>query len=125
MPGDRDTGPGWLAGARISVLMGGLGKGVALAARDAAAPARAARGLGNIGGGAATAEQALKSATQWLGEGYKEISPGVFRSADNTRQFRMTPNDLLDKKIGPHVHFEAIGPNGRTIIENSHVLIRQ
>jgi hypothetical protein len=48
----------------------------------------------------------------------------VFRSADNLRQFRMTADDLLDTKIGQHVHFEAIGPNGRTIIENSHVLIR-
>jgi RHS repeat-associated protein len=124
MPGDPDTGPGWLAGARVGVLLGGLGKGVGLAARDASGVARVARGLGDIGGGAATAEEALTAATKWLGEGYREVAPGVFRSADNARQFRMTTSDLLDAKIGPHVHFEAIAPNGRTIIENSHVLLR-
>ena len=30
---------------------------------------------------------------------------------------------LADPKLGPHVHFEAIGPDGHTIVENSHVLI--
>lgn len=84
----------------------------------------AAKGLGNIGGGATTASQALGNAERWLGSGYKEISPGVFRSADNTRQFRMTTSDLIDPKQGPHVHFETIGPNGRTITENSHVCIK-
>jgi hypothetical protein len=79
------------------------------------------KGFGNIGGGATTAENALGQAQKWLGPGYKEIAPGVYRSADNTRQFRMTVSDLTDLKQGPHVHFEAIGPDGRTIIENSHV----
>lgn len=79
------------------------------------------KGLGNIGGGATTAEQALGQAQKWLGQSYEEIAPGVYRSADNTRQFRMTVSDLTDLNQGPHVHFEAIGPDGRTIIENSHV----
>jgi RHS repeat-associated protein len=78
-------------------------------------------GFGNIGGGATTAENALGRAQKWLGQGYKEIAPGVYRSADNTLQFRMTVSDLTDLKQGPHVHFEAIGPDGHTIIENSHV----
>ena len=78
----------------------------------------------NVDGGAATAELALKSGASWLGKGYREISPGVFRSANNKRQFRMTTSDLLDKKLGPHVHFEAIGKDGREILENSHVRIR-
>jgi hypothetical protein len=82
------------------------------------------KGFGNIGGGATTAENALGQAQKWLGEGYKEIAPGVYRSADNARQFRMTVSDLTDLKQGPHVHFEAIGSDGRTIIENSHVGIR-
>jgi hypothetical protein len=33
----------------------------------------------------------------------------------------MTASDLLDPVQGPHVHFEVLGPDGRTIIENSHV----
>jgi len=41
--------------------------------------------------------------------------------ADNTRQFRMTTSDLSDVRQGVHVHFESIGPDGRTITENSHV----
>lgn len=36
----------------------------------------------------------------------------------------MTTSDLLDKKQGPHIHFEAIGKDGREILENSHVRIR-
>lgn len=79
------------------------------------------RGFGNIAGGATTAENALTQAQRWLGHGYNEIAPGIYRSADNTRQFRMTASDLTDLKQGPHVHFEAIGTDGRTIIENSHI----
>jgi hypothetical protein len=75
----------------------------------------------NVGGGAATAANALKQAEKWLGPGYKEISPGVYRSAGGTRQFRITDSDLLDPRQGPHVHFESIGPDGRIIEENSHV----
>lgn len=81
------------------------------------------KGFGNIGGGITTVESALGNAQKWLGPGYKEIAPGVYRSADNTRQFRMTVSDLTDSRQGPHVHFEAISPDGRTIIENSHVAI--
>lgn len=75
----------------------------------------------NVGGGEATPEQVLDAAEKYLGPGYKEISPGVFRSADRTNQFRMTDSDLTDPKQGPHVHFEYIGPDGKQIIENSHV----
>lgn len=82
------------------------------------------RGLGDIAGGSATVEQALKGAERWLGSGYREIAPGVFRSADDARQFRMRTGDLTDPKIGAHVHFESIAPNGRTIVENAHVIIR-
>jgi RHS repeat-associated protein len=81
------------------------------------------RGLGNVDGGTATARQAVEAAEKWLGPGYKEIVPGVFRSADDTKQFRMTTSDLTDTRIGPHVHFESIASDGRTIVENSHVKI--
>lgn len=83
------------------------------------------RGLGNISGGIAKVEDALAGALRWLGVSYKEIDPGVFRSTvDPSRQFRMTTNDLLSPKQGPHVHFESVGPDGRTIVENSHVIIK-
>jgi hypothetical protein len=78
--------------------------------------------FGNVpGGGPIPADQALENATQYLGPGYREIAPGVSRSADNLRQFRMTTSDLTDPTQGPHVHYESVGPDGRTITENSHV----
>jgi len=80
---------------------------------------KVAKGLGNISGGSTTANQALKAAEGWLGGGYKEIAPGVYRSADNTRQFRMTDKDIVQQEV----HFEAIGPDGREIIENAHIKI--
>jgi RHS repeat-associated protein len=92
-------------------------------AAEAGAGAVNTAGYGNIGGGATTAENALTQANKWLGPGSKEIAPGVFRSADGTRQFRMTGSDLTGAHgdIGSHVHFESIGSDGRTITENSHV----
>jgi hypothetical protein len=77
----------------------------------------------NVAGGTATVRQVLKGADRWLGKGYKEIASGVFRSADGRRQFRMRTSDLLDPRQGPHVHFESIGLDGRTRLENSHVLL--
>lgn len=78
-------------------------------------------GHGNVGGGKAKVGEVLSGALKWLGNGYKEIKRGVFRSADGSRQFRMKAGDLADPKQGPHVHFEAVGPDGRKIVENSHV----
>lgn len=79
--------------------------------------------LKNVPGGVASASEALQGAERWLGEGYRELDEGVFRSADGTRQFRMTTHDLTDAKQGAHVHFETIGPNGKTV-QNSHVTIQ-
>jgi len=81
------------------------------------------RGLGNITHqGPLSPDTALQSATSWLGGEYREIAPGVFRSADGLRQFRMTATDLLGAHgdIGAHIHFEALSPAGR-VIENLHV----
>lgn len=83
----------------------------------------ATRAYGNISGGSTTARNALKQADRYLGPGYREIAPGVYRSSDGTRQFRMTGSDLRDPRQGPHVHFESVGPDGRTITESSHVTI--
>ncbi len=85
-------------------------------------PGRAPNGFGNIRGGEMTVAEALSTAEKWQGQGYKEIAPGVFRSADGARQFRMTDADILFQGSGgPHVHFESIDPGGRTILENSRV----
>jgi RHS repeat-associated protein len=70
------------------------------------------QGVRNVDSGSATFSKALRTAEEWLGPGYREIDSGVFRSADNQRQFRITSGD--------HVNFEAIAPDG-THIENSHV----
>jgi len=81
-------------------------------------------GLGNVSGGSATVGEALDGAVRWLGDKYRQIRSGVFRSADGTRQFRMRTGDLTDPRQGSHVHFESIGPDGRKIVENSHVQIK-
>jgi hypothetical protein len=48
----------------------------------------------------------LDLAESFLGDGYKQIDSGVFRSEDGTRQVRFTENDLTDKR-GPHLNFET------------------
>lgn len=81
--------------------------------------------MGDIGShGPVSPEVALRSAERWLGAGYREIAPGVFRSADGLRQFRMTARDMLPTHgdIGPHVHFEALDAAGG-VIENLHLAV--
>lgn len=72
--------------------------------------------------GGLKADAALRVASSYLGRGYRELAPGVYRSADGLRQFRMTTADLTGAHgaIGPHVHFEALNQAGR-VIENLHV----
>jgi hypothetical protein len=89
----------------------------------AAPKASTTNGFGNIGShGPVSPATALAGAEKFLGAGYKEIAPGIFRSADGLRQFRMTPRDLLPThgNIGPHVHFEALNKAGQ-VIENLHL----
>jgi len=104
-------------------------RGVAAVARAGVATTRATagtlRGLGNIGShDVVDAGVALGFGAKWLGAGYKEIAPGVFRSADGLRQFRMTNADTLGRhgNIGPHVHFEALNDVGR-VVENLHLRV--
>jgi len=72
-----------------------------------------------------TAEKGLEIGERFLGTGYKEIAPGVFRSSDNLRQFRMTDADILGKhgKIGPHFNFEILDASGN-FLKNYHMPIR-
>jgi len=75
----------------------------------------------------------LDAAVEHLGKGYKEIAPGVFKSADGNRMVRMTDSDLA--KTGnhagaPHMNFETgrtvTKPNGKEQFisrENKHIFV--
>ncbi len=77
--------------------------------------------------------KALDAAADHLGPGYKEIAPGVFKSADGKRLVRMTDSDLA--KAGnhagaPHMNFETgttvTKPNGKESFvssENKHIFL--
>ena len=72
-------------------------------------------------------DDALEAAVDFLGKGYREVSPGRFLSGDGMRQVRMQPGDLAgDHGAGPHMNFETWLPDpqrpGRKIRdENIHV----
>ena len=72
-----------------------------------------------------TANRGLAIAERFLGKGYTEIAPGVYRSADGLRQFRMTTADILGThgKIGPHFNFEILNSSGN-VVKNYHMPIR-
>jgi RHS repeat-associated protein len=88
--------------------------------------ARRSGGFGNIGShGPMSEEEALRNGINWLGPGYREVGrrgSGVFRSANNQRQFRITEADISGGHgpLGPHVHFEVLNSEGM-IIENLHI----
>ena len=90
-----------------------LGAGVAEAAQ-----------IGNMDSHSPIApEIALSQATKWLGNGYREIAPGVFRSLDGLRQFRMTISDITGAHGGvAHVNFETLNAAGK-VTENLHLPI--
>ena len=111
-------------GAKRDGALAGAGAVVGkLGAKNGVPNASTVKGFGNIGShGPVSPATALAGAEKFLGAGYKEIAPGIFRSADGLRQFRMTPRDLLPThgNIGPHVHFEALDKAGK-VIENLHL----
>ncbi|RYY47078.1 MAG: RHS repeat-associated core domain-containing protein [Chitinophagaceae bacterium] len=74
---------------------------------------------------ARTAERGLEIGERFLRKGYDEIAPGVFRSSDGFRQFRMTDSDILGKhgKIGPHFNFEVLDAQGN-FLKNYHMPIK-
>src|SRR5207302_1712179 len=71
--------------------------------------------------GKATVSEGLTAGEEWLGAGYREIASGVFRSADNLRQFRMTDSDILAKM--PHFNFETVAEDGKTLLQNAHIYL--
>ena len=107
-------------------------KGAGRAADDAAGAGTAGqRTAGRLQNGTPmTTDEALDTAIDLLGDGYREIAPGVFRSADGTLQFRMTDSDILGQHYsGPHVNFDVgktiTRPNGRESFSGKtiHVLL--
>lgn len=71
--------------------------------------------------------EALSAGEAFLGEGYTELGQsgsGVFRSADQLRQFRMDPGSLGGDHAPfvPHVHFEVFDtPGAARPFINNHV----
>ncbi|HMH20151.1 MAG TPA: RHS repeat-associated core domain-containing protein [Puia sp.] len=71
-----------------------------------------------------TVGNVLTLAERILGPGYEEIAPGVFRSVDKLKQFRMTASDLNGVKFGgvPHVHIEIYSPGNLNVpVTNYHI----
>ena len=77
-------------------------------------------------------DDALNAATDFLGNGYKEVGPGRFVSDDGLRQVKMTADDLatVNNHAGkPHINFEVkipkSGQPGRYTNRNYHVFIME
>ena len=58
----------------------------------------------------------LQMASDFLGEGYKEASPGRYVSADGTRQIRISNADILGQHAGgPHINFDILIPKYKSV----------
>ncbi len=71
-------------------------------------------------------DELLNAGEQFLGNGYKEIGKsgsGVFRSADDLRQFRIDDNSLLGNHAPgvPHGHLETYAPGATKPTVNNHI----
>ena len=63
----------------------------------------------------------LELAINYLGKGYKEVSPDRFISSDGVRQVRISNADILGLHGGgPHINFDLLSPKYKTV----HVYIR-
>jgi len=62
----------------------------------------------------------LRQAENYLGRGYKEVSPGRYVSADGTRQFRYGVHETRNP-ANHHAHFESL--QGGRVTENAVVKI--
>ena len=61
----------------------------------------------------------LDAAAEYLGPGYREVSPGRYVSADGLRQVRFGAHEV--RGPGLHGHFEAYDQAGGRVIENTRV----
>ena len=64
----------------------------------------------------------LDAAENYLGPGYREVSPGRYVSADGMRQVRYGPHEVNGPRH--HGHFEAYDRPGGRVIENTSVDIK-
>ncbi|MDO9160954.1 MAG: RHS repeat-associated core domain-containing protein, partial [Methylococcaceae bacterium] len=73
-----------------------------------------------------SADELLNAGEQFLGNGYREVGKfgsGVFRSADDLRQFRIDDNSLLGNHAPgvPHGHLESYAPGAAKPTVNNHI----
>jgi hypothetical protein len=71
---------------------------------------------------------ALDTACEFLGSGYKDMGNGRFLSVDGTKQVRMGDADIMGAR--PHMNFEILGPNpakpGKMqVITNYHIYLKE
>ncbi len=85
--------------------------------------------LGIKDGMKASSSEILDYGEQFLGKGYREVSPGRYLSADGKRAVRIGDSDILGYHSGaPHANFETLVPNpqkpGKYKVElNYHIFI--
>jgi hypothetical protein len=72
---------------------------------------------------AISSNEATEMGLKWLGDGYKELDRGVYRSMDNFRQFRMDGNSLdgAHAPFVPHVHLETYTKSTGKFDVNNHI----
>lgn len=72
-----------------------------------------------------SSNEALDTGIKWVGDGYKELDSGVYRSADNLRQFRMDNGSLAGAHSPgvPHVHLETYKADTGRFHANNHIRI--
>ncbi|GIX00650.1 MAG: hypothetical protein KatS3mg111_3982 [Pirellulaceae bacterium] len=91
------------------------------APKGAAAPVRRLGRAPEFPAGRLHEDVVLDRAIDYLGPGYRELSPGRYVSADGLRQFRYGAHEIRNP-ANHHAHFEALDEFGR-VIENSVVEI--
>ncbi|MCF6283596.1 MAG: hypothetical protein L3K26_00165 [Candidatus Hydrogenedentes bacterium] len=73
-----------------------------------------------------TTDQALNTGHRFVGDSPDHLAPGVYRSQDGTRQFRLTDSDIQGNhgQVGPHVHFEKFDPLTGDKTKNIHTPLK-
>ncbi|WP_244991259.1 RHS repeat-associated core domain-containing protein [Saccharothrix coeruleofusca] len=87
-------------------------------------------GVANLKDGAYMAtSDAMDTAAEFVGPGYRDMGGGRFLSSDGLRQVRLTDADLAHPRQNPHINFETysspIGPGvrGGKPVSNIHIFL--
>jgi RHS repeat-associated protein len=126
------TGPGAVAavpagaytGAATGAVIGGIAGnaiGNYLTTQSASSACSGSGRSPEYEGGELSEEEFLKQAEKYLGEDYREVSPGRYVSADGLRQVRFASHETRGANL--HAHFEAYNHPGGSVIENTMVRI--